>query len=143
MTVAYLSGPMRGYDRFNFDAFTKAAADLRSQFQWTVISPAEHDLETGFDPNNSNLPEGFIRQALTWDIEQLMNPTVDTIALLPGWHNSSGVRLELEVAKAFGLKVVALYQDADGYYQIITPHQHVGDHVRAYVHPTIADGGIR
>jgi hypothetical protein len=123
--VVYCAGPMRNYPRFNFDAFFKAAADMRSQFGWTVISPAEHDIEQGLDPSNPDLPPGFVSDALRWDLNQLMDPETDAIALLPGWHDSSGARLELEVAKTFGLKVVALYQDSSGYYQIISAHRAV------------------
>ena len=55
--TAYIAGPMRGYDNFNFEAFHAASFDLRSR-GYIVYSPAEHDEENGFDPTLNSL-EGF------------------------------------------------------------------------------------
>ena len=40
----YLAGPMRGYPRFNFDAFDKARHALRLR-GYAVLCPAELDVE--------------------------------------------------------------------------------------------------
>jgi hypothetical protein len=70
----YISGPMRGYPNFNFDAFHEAAARWRAA-GWEVISPAEnfegrHDLPIGV----------YMRE----DTESLLR--VSAIAMLPGWR---------------------------------------------------------
>ena len=93
MTSAYIAGPMRGIDQFNFPAFDEAAANLRS-IGWTVFSPAEHDRESGFDETRNTL-EGFdIKQAFQWDCNRVCE--ADFIVLLPGWEKSQGVAAELE-----------------------------------------------
>lgn len=96
----YLAGPMRGYPRFNFDAFDAAAADLRAQ-GWTVISPADIDREHGFDPDKHD--ESYFsdfRDLIRRDVEAVL--TTDCIVLLPGWDRSVGVAAELAVAKWAG-----------------------------------------
>lgn len=104
----YLAGPMRGYDLWNFPAFDHCAATLRS-WGFEVISPAELDRDIGFDEHTGTLPEGFVEGALRRDIEALL--VVDAVALMPGWQASSGVAIELTVARALGLPV---YEVSDG-----------------------------
>jgi len=91
----YLSGPMTGLPDLNFPAFDAAAAALRAK-GIDVINPAEIN------------PEG----EKTWhacmkaDIKALCDCT--TICLLPGWENSSGAHLELNLAHRLGMRVVSL-----------------------------------
>lgn len=96
----YLAGPMRGYDLWNFPAFDRYAADLRS-WGLEVISPAELDRAIGFSEYDTVLPEDFMAGAMRRDIEALLK--VDAVALMPGWEKSSGVAIELTVARALGL----------------------------------------
>lgn len=99
--TAYVAGPMRGYDNFNFPAFDRAAKRLRED-GWTVLSPAEHDREGGFDETKNSL-EGFdLEAAMRWDISAILS--ADAIMLLPGWRASSGTAIEMTVAKAVGCK---------------------------------------
>lgn len=102
----YIAGPMRGIPDFNFPAFTWAAATLREGGGHEVISPAEHDLENGFNPmgmaGHEDLDGIFdLRAALAWDLQQVA--TCDGVFLLPGWEKSSGARAELACAAALGL----------------------------------------
>lgn len=60
---AYIAGPMRGYDRFNFPAFD-AAKDRLIEMGWDVVSPADLDRAVGITGYTTDLPEGFIYQAL-------------------------------------------------------------------------------
>lgn len=94
----YLAGPMRGYPRFNFDAFADAAAGLRA-LGHEVLSPAENDLAMGFDPDGPlealNLPAAF-----RWDVEALLS--AEAVVLMPNWHMSEGARLEFDIARAIG-----------------------------------------
>ena len=91
----YLAGPMRGRVRYNFDAFAEAAAELR-ELGYEVVSPAEHDLEQGFN----------IRQVLAWDLEQVIG--ADAVVTLPGWAHSLGALAEVATARAVGIPVLEL-----------------------------------
>lgn len=98
----YLSGPMTGFSRCNYDAFTDAARALRSAGH-AVVSPAEidHPGETG----PGSLPWAvYIRR----DLAALLD--CEAIALLPGWPASRGARLELAIALELGFEV--FYLDA-------------------------------
>lgn len=98
--IAYLAGPMRNIPLFNFPAFHDAADDLRSR-GWTVLSPAEHDEETGFNPAVDTEAEFDLHGAMRWDIESVLKSSA--VILLPGWRNSSGAAVELIVADAIGI----------------------------------------
>lgn len=106
----YLAGPMRGLKLFNFPAFDAAAADLRSQGV-EVISPADLDRQSGFDPVSlpedwdwRTLPEHFsLDAAMKRDLEALGQ--VDAIHMLPGWQQSKGATAERAVAIWRGLAV--------------------------------------
>lgn len=102
--TVYLSGPMTGYPRWNFDAFEAGAVALRS-LGLTVLSPHEKDLDAGFDPNSDG--EGFdLRAALAWDVEAVAKS--DAVVVLPGWEDSPGCAIEVTVAEALGKPVVTL-----------------------------------
>lgn len=81
----YIAGPMTGYEDFNRPAFAEAAARLRS-LGHVVVSPGELD-EAGHTPGDWPW-KAYMRR----DIVELMG--CDTIALLPGWAQSKGARLE-------------------------------------------------
>ncbi len=118
---------MRGYPRFNFDAFARGAAYLRSRGH-EVVSPAEMDLADGFDPDNP----GEITQERyeTWmkrDLFAIEN--CEAIALLPGWRMSEGAMREYKHAAERGLTSIVLHEEdlnvVDG-----CPHCEVGaEHV--------------
>lgn len=97
---AYISGPMTGYDDWNYPAFHQAAADLRHRGH-EVTSPAEQDEFSGLDPDVAEWAD-FIR----WDIAVLVQ--CDTIVLLSGWHRSKGARLEHHIALELGMAVLTL-----------------------------------
>ena len=100
--TAYIAGPMRGIKDFNFPAFDAVAKAAR-EGGYTIYSPAEHDRESGFDETQNDL-EGFdLKAALRWDIEAILKS--DEILLLPNWRASSGVAIELVVARAIGIPV--------------------------------------
>jgi len=96
MDTIYIAGPMRGYPRYNFDAFDAAAADLASR-GWRVISPAEMDRAEGFDPDGPATPE-FLAAALRRDVLAIVD-SADALALLPGWERSTGAQGELALAR--------------------------------------------
>lgn len=95
----YLAGPMTGKPRWNFDAFEKAAAELRAA-GFEVVSPAEADLEAGFDPDApvADFTLGDLRAALARDVQLVLES--DGVALLPGWIDSKGAWAEYALAAA-------------------------------------------
>ncbi|MDH0292344.1 DUF4406 domain-containing protein [Pseudomonas sp. GD04087] len=97
MQRIYLAGPMTGLPEFNYPAFHAEATRLR-QLGYHVENPAENNAPA--DTSGS----GYLRLALA----QLI--TCDSIAMLPGWHNSEGARLECHVASKLGMQVFTASQ---------------------------------
>lgn len=108
MTRVYLAGPVSGHTDLNRSAFDTAATWVRAS-GWEPVVPLNtpvhhigtcpdgHPLETGAQgthPRPCWLRAGL--QALL---------ACDAIALLPGWQNSAGALLELQVAEACGMPV--------------------------------------
>jgi len=102
---AYLAGPMRGYEDFNFPAFQSAALHLREVLGWDVISPAEIDLDLGFDPTAGVFTQDDWYTAMRRDIAILLDPSVDRIVFLPHWSTSRGANIERTVGEAVGLEM--------------------------------------
>jgi hypothetical protein len=96
----YIAGKMRGVHLFNFPAFAEASKRFRDA-GFTVWSPAENDLEEGFDPANSE--PLTISHYMERDLPEVCK--ADIIALIPGWEYSQGVSIELAVAKSLGKEV--------------------------------------
>lgn len=106
----YISGPMRGIPRYNFDEFDSFAAYLTAR-NYEYINPADHDREvdpecesrpdfaTG-DPSLANLDN--FHQLLGWDLAQIASSECDGVVMLPGWENSTGAQHERYVAEACG-----------------------------------------
>jgi len=90
----YLSGAITGDPSYR-DKFAKYAEKLRrSGFQ--VFNPAAANLE--------GWPEGKI---LAYELEWILTEA-DAIALIPGWENSRGVKLELAAAEFKGIERIQL-----------------------------------
>lgn len=117
----YIAGPMRGIPEFNFPAFAKAAAYLRSH-GWKVFSPAEKDIEVhGKDISKGNAEgseevatkeHGFdLRRALDDDTTWICR-NATAIYMLHGWQNSKGAIAEKALADALGLLVY--YETKEG-----------------------------
>lgn len=104
----YVSGPMSGKPRFNFDAFEAATADLRKR-GFEVISPAEMDVEAGIEPGDAETDQteqpAQYADFLTRDIHVIAEDGVEGIAVLPGWHLSGGARTEVMFALALRLPI--------------------------------------
>lgn len=99
--IVYLAGPMRGRPQHNFPGFRAAARYLRRR-GYIVVSPAEHDLEQGFDPKRSLEEQNFdLRAALAWDLQQVL--AADAVVVLPGWQHSNGALAEVATARAAGI----------------------------------------
>lgn len=93
MTKLYLSGPMTGLPEFNYPAFRQAAKTLREK-DFDVFDPSEM---FGGDPTRERFE--YMRE----DIKALLE--CDLVVLLPGWENSEGAKLEVEVAKQCNIPI--------------------------------------
>ncbi|MCF4997348.1 DUF4406 domain-containing protein [Pseudomonas syringae] len=89
----YLAGPMTGFEDFNFPAFNKIAAELRTR-GYVVENPAEHGVVDDAD----------WADYMAYDLTRL--GLCGQVAVLPGWENSKGARLEVHIARELGMKVV-------------------------------------
>ena len=89
----YLSGPMTGIAEFNYPAFMAAEAELR-RIGYDVVNPA--NVKPDGVPSWVNYLRADLRAMLT----------CDAIALMPGWENSKGARMELFVASGVEMKVL-------------------------------------
>lgn len=96
MTTLYLAGPMTGIEDYNYPAFHAAAAQLR-EAGYVVVNPAEN-----FAGDQSLPWETYLRTAICQVTE------CDGIALLPGWQESKGAKLEVRVAGALGIHAYGL-----------------------------------
>jgi Domain of unknown function (DUF4406)/dATP/dGTP diphosphohydrolase, N-terminal len=101
---AYLAGPMRGIEDYNFPEFHKQAAWLRAN-GWKIFSPAERDEQ---DEHLASLPvdkAGWqgplgLDYFMAYDLHAVC--THDAVILMEGWETSQGARLEAMVAVEIG-----------------------------------------
>jgi len=90
----YIAGPMTGYPDCNFQAF-HAAAERLAAAGWAVFNPAENF------GGRKDLPR---EEYLRLDLAALAQ--CDAIAMLPGWEDSRGAKLEYLVAREMGCTVL-------------------------------------
>lgn len=87
----YIAGPMSNIEAFNFPAFHAAKARwLKAGHE--PISPADN---AGGDTSK---PYAYY---IRLDIASIL--TCDSMAMLPGWENSRGAKLEHDIAEALRL----------------------------------------
>lgn len=91
----YIAGPMRGYENFNFDTFSRVA-ELLIQNGVNVVSPAELDRIVGFDPKTTVPTPKFARETIVRDAAAVA--MCARMVLLPGWVDSSGAITEKHIA---------------------------------------------
>ena len=97
MKRVYISGPMTGIPEYNYPAFF-AAEEVLLRAGYDVENPAKNP-----DPTPKTW-ENFMRMA----VRQLMD--CDGVVLLPGWLESKGALVEVNLAKMIGMRVVSLEQ---------------------------------
>lgn len=89
----YLAGPMTGLPEFNYPTFNRYARMLRDRGH-VVFNPAEaHEGETG-------LP---LEKYFELDLPEVCR--ADAIAVLPGWRDSRGAQIEVDLARHLGKNV--------------------------------------
>lgn len=101
----YLAGPMSSKPDFNFLAFFVAAVQLRQQGH-VVFCPAEEDVKEWGDLDSVRAKANYrdcMRKDLNWILDH-----AEAIALLPGWEESKGARVEEQLARMLGLQVMIL-----------------------------------
>jgi predicted component of type VI protein secretion system len=102
---------MRGYHKFNEEAFYHAARYLKVRGHG-VINPHEVDTDTGMDmtseEGDTNDIPGFSRSTLEEIIKRDVDAILqcDAIYLLAGYQQSVGAKAELGIARWAGLKVI-------------------------------------
>lgn len=90
----YVSGPMTGIVDYNFPEFRRAADSL-NRAGYEAVDPSRHgvDLDSWGD---------YVKRDL---VDML---TCDAVALLRGWEESRGARLEVHVALELGMPVTSV-----------------------------------
>jgi hypothetical protein len=105
--TAYVSGPMRGYEQYNFPAFAAAERYLVKS-GWKVYSPARMDTELdGFDGTGEW--NGTLGESLRRDFSVICRS--GSMFLLKGWQKSTGANSELKVADILKLNVYEFEYD--------------------------------
>ncbi|AIZ01766.1 hypothetical protein ArV1_079 [Arthrobacter phage vB_ArtM-ArV1] len=87
--VLYVAGPMTGLPAYNRPKFNEVTDELR-RFGYHVLNPARQPL--GLEYND------YMRRGIN-DVHKS-----DGVALLPGWEQSNGARLEQLIARKLGLE---------------------------------------
>lgn len=107
MTRIYISGPMRGYEHFNFPAFYECEDYLTggSNTDLEVINPARKDAEEDrlgpLPSTDIDITDEMMYRWMRRDLSDVA--ACDEIILLPGWRESTGARREYDVARWCGL----------------------------------------
>ena len=113
---AYLAGPMRGIEEYNFPAFRKQTAWLRG-LGWKVFSPAERDemdstIDHTLDVAGWQGSRG-LDYFMAYDLKAVCE--MDCVICLPGWEHSQGARLETVTAVEINHPVFVIeYDDPHG-----------------------------
>lgn len=101
--MAYLSNKMTGHADYNYAWFNRVTALLRKH-GWWVVNPAEAFAGA------TDLPfSTYMRN----DVAELLR--VDTVIVGPEWRESPGAVLEVSVAVAMGLEVLAITEEVGGF----------------------------
>ena len=90
----YVAGPMTGLPELNFPAFHAAAASLR-EAGWEAVNPAEN-----FGGRTDMPRETYLRADI------ILLAQCEAIAMLPGWQESRGAKLEYLLARELGMAVL-------------------------------------
>lgn len=113
MTRLYISGPVTNVDLLNYPAFERARAALAAAGYEAFVP---HDLVNPEDSHETamllcinELTERETRRAFSAPV-----PRYDGLALLPGWEQSEGAKLEKAVAEACGITVKTVDEWIEG-----------------------------
>lgn len=105
----YLSGPMTGLPEYNFPEFRRVAKQLYEK-GFEVVNPADNVIP---EYPTDRVPETKEERQKMWvafmrkDIKAIAD--CDAIAVLRGWQNSRGARLEVTIAHMLGMPILDAY----------------------------------
>jgi len=116
---AYLAGPMRGYESYNFPAFHKATAKLRAA-NWSIFSPAERDeADEALNGEWGISAEGRgLDYFMQFDLAAVCQ--TDCVIVLKDWEFSQGARLETAVAVELGHPVFEFVTRRFGKFELVS-----------------------
>ena len=100
MTRLYISGPVTGIEADNYEAFSDAGYSLMAA-RYDVIVPHKLVGDEATHETAMLLCLNVITDYVWRDDD--VRPWIDGLALLPGWEQSEGARLEKAVAEACGI----------------------------------------
>jgi len=102
----YIAGPMRSYPKFNHPAFDRAEEVLKSM-GYDPVNPARLDRDSDLNyEDHDDIPNSVLREIIQRDIVALLG--CEAVALLPGWVDSAGAKLEIATAEYVGMRVVEI-----------------------------------
>jgi hypothetical protein len=96
MKTIYIAGPMTGLPEFNYPAFFDAEERLREQ-GFLIKNPATGQKHPNSIVEDDEVWRYYMRQGIRMLLES------DEIALLPGWMDSRGAKLEYFIAQNLGM----------------------------------------
>jgi nucleoside 2-deoxyribosyltransferase len=99
---AYLAGPMRGYEDYNYPLFNAVAKELR-ETGYKISNPAETDAEVAERAEVADNPLSVYMERDLADVAR-----TDAVFVLPGWEASQGAMIEVTVAQMLGHPVYSL-----------------------------------
>ena len=94
----YVCGPITGLPNMNREAFASAAKQLQD-LGHQPVNP--HETCATIVQEHTGTSDELWQKCMRADIRELM--TCDCLVLLPGWHESKGAKLELELAMRLGI----------------------------------------
>lgn len=105
----YIAGPMTGMPDMNYPEFFDIQSKLEAQ-GYRVLNPARVDVEFPKACGHSRLDAGCtpcMERDWMWYMRRTINMMLeaDGVALLRGWRNSRGAKIEHDLALALGMPV--------------------------------------
>lgn len=95
----FISGPMTGYEDFNYPAFNRMADKLRS-LGYEAINPVELEIK---------IKEPSWEEYMRVDIRGLTH--ANGVVVLDGWNESKGSNIEVACAVVMGMPIYKLIND--------------------------------
>jgi hypothetical protein len=105
----YISGPMTGYEEFNFPAFFEAEEQLTNLGipSDQIVNPAKNGRDIGDWASYLRL-----------DLKNLCNGC-EAVVVLDGWRDSRGAKLEVYVAQQLGMPIFKLVHRFEDRYRLV------------------------
>lgn len=105
----YISGPMTGYENFNFPAFKSLEKKILDNFKnVVVVNPVDISLKV-----ESIKPTATYEDYLREDFRELID--CDAVVFLDGWKKSGGCLKELTIANYLEIKCFENYTEFENF----------------------------